>query len=401
MLRRLRLKFILINMTIVTLMLITIFFLIYFFTQRSLEEESYSTMRALAENPFSTSAPGDESDEVHLPYFTLQVNYLGEIVATGGGYYDLSDEDFLEELLTAAIESSSEMGTLDEYGLRYYKVFSPQSQYIIFADISSETSTLGSLLKTCVLIGVVAFLVFLGISIILARWAVKPVAAAWDQQKRFIADASHELKTPLTVIITNAEMLEEGTQTPEQRARLSENITTMSGRMKSLVEELLELSREDSRDESAHVRLDYSTAISESLLPFEPVFFEKGLILESDIQEGIFVKGSETDLRRAVEILLDNAGKYALSGGTVEVRLVKNGKHALLSVANTGVPLTENERRNIFKRFYRTDEAREGTGSFGLGLAIAESIVEKHRGRIWAESDVNKNIFYIQLQAVQ
>ena len=386
-------------MTIVTLMLLTIFFLIYFFTQKSLEEESYSTMRAIAENPFSASAPGEQSDGVNIPYFTLQIDAAGEIVATGGGYYDLSDEEFLQELIQASIETTSEMGLLKEYGLRYYKVFSPQSQYIIFADISSEEATLSSLLRTCILIGVLAFLVFLGISILLARWAVKPVAAAWDQQKQFVADASHELKTPLTVIVTNAEMLGSGDYDEQSRSEFSKNIVSMSGRMKSLVEELLELSREDIKDSADHVKFDYSTAVSECLLPFEPVFFEKGLTLASDIQEGIFVKGAEDDLRRVVDILLDNAGKYSLEHGIVEVKLVHNGKSALLSVANTGIPLTEKERQNIFKRFYRADEARSDGESFGLGLSIAESIVEKHRGRIWAESDVNKNIFYVQLPA--
>ena len=142
--------------------------------------------------------------------------------------------------------------------------------------------------------------------------------------------------------------------------------------------------------------VDLSRLVSDALLPFEPVFFESGLALETEIAEGIAIQGSPDHLRQVVEILLDNAGKYG--EGTVSVRLERaGGKSCLLSVASRGASISKEDLRNIFKRFYRVDEARSRDGSYGLGLSIAEGIVQAHRGRIWAESEGGINTFFVRL----
>ncbi len=398
MLKKLRVKFILITMTIVTVMLVVIFGLVFHFTRNSLEEESIRMMKELADNPFQLGILNDEPEEVRLPYFVLQIGLGGEILATGGGYFDLSDEAFLQEVLNVAFYAQEDVGLLKDYNLRYYRQTGMLSQSIVFADISSELSTLEALLQLCLFLGMLSFLVFLLISFFFARWAIKPVEQAWQQQKQFVADASHELKTPLTVILTNAELLQSPDCDEVQKARFSESILVMSRQMRGLVEGLLELARADrGPDRAAVQRFDFSACMTRASLPFEPLFFERELTLESFIEPGLQLCGDEEKLRHLPEILLDNALKYARSPGQVILSLRRQGSHALLTVSNTGDPIPAAERKEIFKRFYRADKSRRCSGSYGLGLSIAESIVQAHGGKIWAESAGGWNRFVVQL----
>ena len=264
--------------------------------------------------------------------------------------------------------------------------------------MSNEQSTLQNLFKTCAAIGGVSLLAFFLISLILARWAVKPVERAWIQQRQFVADASHELKTPLTVILTNTELLQEPDCDEKARAQFSASILSMANQMRGLVENLLELARVDSGTVKASMsQLDYSELISNAILPFEPLYFERGLEIQSAIEPGIKVNRSETHLRQVVEILLDNAMKYSAFPAAVQVELKRHGLHSLLSVSNPGKPISPEELKNIFKRFYRLDKVRSMNHSYGLGLSIAESIVKEHRGRIWAGSKAGINSFYVEL----
>ncbi len=266
--------------------------------------------------------------------------------------------------------------------------------------MSSERSVIANLVKNSLLIGSLSFAAFLVVSLLLARWAVRPVELAWERQRQFVADASHELKTPLTVILSNAQLLGEAEGDPALRSRLRENILSMSARMRSLVESLLDLARVDSGLAGQTLsRVDLSRVVSEAILPFEPLFYERGLVLSSSVEPGIAVKGSAERLSQAVGVLLDNAQKYASPGGSVSVTLSRQGgRHCLIAVENSGEPLSPAERRDIFKRFYRADAARSSGGSYGLGLSIARGIVEAHRGRIWAEALPGGNRFCIRLR---
>ena len=173
----------------------------------------------------------------------------------------------------------------------------------------------------------------------------------------------------------------------------------MSKQMRRLIEQMLELARTDSIQKKPDLRpVDYSKLVYDAVLPFEPVFFEKGLELITDIEADIRVKGAESQLRQIVEILLDNAGKYGKAFGMVWITLKKQGKrHCVLTAANEGEAIPPEELKHIFKRFYRADKARSRNGSFGLGLSIAENIVMQHKGKIWAESKNGINSFHIKL----
>ena len=233
MIKKLRFKFVLINMSIVTIMLCVILGLVFYFTSANLEQESLRMMQDIAQQPFQLGVPGELDENVRLPFFTLQLNPRGELVSTGGGYYDLSDSAFLNDLIRDVFSSPKSFGVLTKYNLRYYRVDTPLRPCVVFADISSERTTLDHLLQTCLIIGGLGFLLFLWGSIVLSRWAVKPVEQAWKQQQQFVADASHELKTPLTVIMTNAELLQNSEYNPEKKEKFVQGILTMSGQMKN------------------------------------------------------------------------------------------------------------------------------------------------------------------------
>lgn len=399
MLRRLRLKFVCINMVMVTLMLAVIFGMVLHFTKVSLEQESLRMMRSAVTAAWGPGRPGEPWSEVRLPYFILQLDGQGELVAASGGYYDLSDRELLSDLVRQTQADQRQSGILSEYHLRFYRGHTPRGELLVFADLSSEQTTMQNLLRTCLGIGALSFLAFLVLSLFLARWAVRPVERAWEQQRQFVADASHELKTPLTVITTNAELLQEGGGTPQRQAQCAGHILTMSRQMRGLVESLLSQARVDAGEAAgALAPVELGVLAANAALPFEALLFERGLTLELHLEEGLWVRGNADQLRQVVEILLDNAWKYASPPGSVTVRLTGSGRGGcLLTVSDLGQPLSTEDLTRIFERFYRADPARSMNQSYGLGLSIAEGIVRAHRGKIWAKSEGGLNSFLVYL----
>ena len=402
MLKKLRIKFICINMAIITLMLAVIFCLVIYFTHSSLEQSNQQMLQEIAADPLYLARPGDTS-RIRLPYFTLRLDGRNRPLEVAGSYSRLSsEEDYLQHLIELSLASREPTGLLPDYNLRFLHFSTPSDDFLIFMDVSTEFSTMENLTRSCLLIGGFSFFAFLGISILLANWAVRPVDQAWNQQKQFIADASHELKTPLAVILTNTELLQSSSFSREKKDHFLDNIRTMAGQMQKLVEGMLELSRIDSGSVQARMEnLNLSSLTEETLYPFEPLYFESGRQLESEITPGIQVNGNASQLRQLLEILLDNALKYSSAASSVSVRLQKVRHSCLLQVASCGETLSEEELKRIFQRFYRTDSSRSRNGSYGLGLSIAGKIVEKHRGKLWAESRDGVNTFYVRLNCLR
>lgn len=237
------------------------------------------------------------------------------------------------DLIVRARSSHQKVGVIKEYGFRYYKTNTPYRYSLVFADISSETAALKGLVRTCALIAGLSFILFLAISIWLSGWAVRPVEKAWKQQRQFVADASHELKTPLTVIMTNAELLQSSGCGEEEQRRFSEAILAMSRQMRGLIEQMLDLARADSgQAEAAFEQVDLSRTAEDSLLLFEPLYFEQGLTLYAEIEEGILIWGLKDRLSQLLDILLDNACKYSSQGGTTWVKLKNREKATAYSL---------------------------------------------------------------------
>lgn len=390
MLKKLRRKFILINMAIVAAMLLVIFCTVFYFTKADLENQSIEQVKSLMQ--------GASVREEHrgLPQFVVQVTVFGDVSVSGSSYYDLTDKEFIQKLIETVYTRNKTIGVLPEYDLRYGVVTGQGISRLVFVDTSGHAAALVSLVEKGALIGGLSLLVFLGISILLARWAVGPVEKAWQQQKQFISDASHELKTPLTVIMSNAELLQLQDYDEESKARFSQNILSMSDQMRYLVESLLELARAD-RVRQDFTRVELSEIVEQAVLSFEPVLFEKGMELESSIDDGIFLKGNVQSLKQVADILLDNAVKYS-APGVVAVELSQHSRNkCLLTVSNPGEPIPMAELEKIFDRFYRTDKSRSRDGSFGLGLSIAKTVVKEHGGKIWAKSNETGNCFFVEL----
>ena len=235
---------------------------------------------------------------------------------------------------------------------------------------------LREMMGSYLVIALAAFLLLLGVSAVLARWATRPVERAWGQQRQFLSDASHELKTPLTVILSNAELLS-ALPLEERPARWTDNILSESRQMKNLVEEMLTLARADNMAHAPVLaEVSLSDAAEDCALAFEPVAFEAGRGL-----------GRRDRLRRLISILLDNAIKYGADGGTVTLSLEKLDRQARLTVSNPGEPIPAEQLDRLFERFYRADASRGGTSGFGLGLSIAAVIAQEHKGALRAESD--------------
>jgi len=386
-------------MTIFTVMLLLIFALILHFTHVNYIDSSTQQMRSVAMQPFVPDRPDGHKGSSPFPHFILTADRDGNLVDTSGEeYYDLSDEAFLQQLLDIIFQSDRPDGLILEYKLRYLSVSTLYGETrVVFMDATPEFAAIIRLLSIFVPIGLAAFAAFWFVSMFLAKFIVKPVEKSWEQQRQFVADASHELKTPLTVIITNAELLNTHGYSASDKAAFGENILSVARQMRSLVETLLELAKADNGSlQMGMADFDLSEMITHAVLPFEPLFFEKAMVLEYNIQAGISMKGSPEHLRHVSEILLDNALKYADPESTVRLNLERQGTSALLSVSNSGPAISQEDLNRIFKRFYRVDKARGG-GSYGLGLAIAESIVEQHKGKIWAESEKGVNTFKVRL----
>ena len=203
------------------------------------------------------------------------------------------------------------------------------------------------------------------------------------------------------MILTNAELLQSPEYSPEDKERFTGSILQMAQAMRSLVERLLTLARMDNNASNMVMeRLNFSELVEDSLLPFEPVFFERGLMLESNLAEGLFVRGSREHLRQVIDILLDNAMKYS-APGSVWVYLKQQGNHCIMAVSNPGEPIEKADLENIFKRFYRVDKARTRDGGYGLRLPIARSIVTEHGGKLHAESAGGYNTFFLELPVME
>ena len=388
MLHKLRLKFVAVNMAIVLGMLLTIFALVYSTTEAQLDAVADNALRSLVQ---------DDRQDVQLPYFTLQINLFGQVTVSGSSHIDLTDTHLMEQLIETVFKAPSREGYLEAYSLRYVHISLIGAEKVIFVDISGQQVALRALVESGILIGIAAMLLFLLISCLLANWAVKPVDQAWKKQKQFVSDASHELKTPLTVIMSNAELLTDESFDEEKKAQFVGNIQGASRQMRTLTEGLLELARADNGQVQKHfAELSVSELVADAVMNYEAVFFERGLQLQSNVEEGIRLVGSAQHLRQVVDVLLDNAGKYS-ENGIVDVRLIRSGRNCLLTVANPGMPIPKEQREKIFERFYRLDAARSEGGSFGLGLAIAKAAVQEHKGKIWVESNQSGNCFFVQL----
>lgn len=394
MIRKLQIKFVAMCMVLVTAVLGVVFAAVLVSARQNIEVISHQVLERVIQDDAPNSrpalGPNQNGEEVLLPYFTVNLwdsNGVYQAFVTSGTYANLQDTAELEDILSDCLRQGQPEGTIGSYGLRYMRQDYGLYQRIAFVDMSMEQATLQELMGSYLQIGLAALILLLGVSILLARWATRPVARAWRQQRQFLSDASHELKTPLTVILSNAELLEAAPMDPRP-ARWADNIHSEAKRMKSLVEEMLTLARADNAVPTAVMaEVSLSDLATDCALAFEPVAFEAGKPLESDIAPDVTVTGDGDKLRQLIGVLLDNAIKYGQAGGTITLSLRRTDRQARLTVSNPGEPIPPEQLSRLFERFYRADASRGEQSGFGLGLPIAAAIASEHKGTLKAESD--------------
>ena len=400
MIKRLRIQFVCVTMALTTVLLLTIMSLICYNTWYEMDHAAHEALRKATFEPWQPGGMGDNGFDPNYPCFVLTMDPRGQLEAAGHAYYDLSNQDLLMDIFHEAQATGKTEGYLENRRLQFVKIEVWKLEQYVFTNISRQLATLRSLYVTCIICFGLAMGVFFCFSCLLSKWMVRPLERAWAQQRQFVGDASHELKTPLTVILTNAELLESDVYDPASRQRFTQSILTTAQQMKELVENLLELARMDHdarHQRQQHQNVDLSYLAEECVLRFEPVYFEAGRSLESQVQPGLQVKGLARSLRQVVDILLDNGSKYSRPGSQVVLTLEQNRNHALLKVTSMGESLNAEQCEDIFKRFYRVDEVRTMSRSYGLGLPIAQGIVRDHRGKIWCQSKNGVNTFLVSL----
>ena len=301
----------------------------------------------------------------------------------------------LDAVLEAAeADPDVEMGEIPEYDVIWKRGPIPGGERIAIANAAATRAMLTTQLYWSIGEGA---LFLIGIAFVvwrLATWMMRPVRLSWEAQQRFTADASHELKTPLAVIIADTQILEGDLDAfPEEQRRWVESTAAEARRMQVLVNNLLELSKADAATISTDKiyrqdDIDLSKLVDEACLEFEVMAFEAGCLLDYDVAEGIHVTGDGTAIDRVVRILLDNAVKYATKGTTVKVTFGSDRSGSCrFAVNNHGETLDPSDVEHIFDRFYRSDNSRSrSTGGFGLGLAIAQATVVAAGGNITCTS---------------
>lgn len=291
----------------------------------------------------------------------------------------------VDNVVSIALSRSYKSGAV---GTIYYKVVIEENTYFVYAsDMSQSTALLGTnLLK----VGTFLAFVFLamGVIVVLLSFSVfKPVKEAFYKQKQFISNASHELKTPLTIISANAEVLKQNGDNP-----WVDNINSQTERLEFLVNDMLSLAKiDEGKTPLSSVEFNLSEVVINDVLPFDAVAFEKNKTLNLFVKPDITYKGDIISVKKIVNILIDNAIKHADSGGEINVYLKKENGKISLTVFNTGSNVPEHSANKIFERFYRGEESRSrNSGGSGLGLAIAKSIADANKWKLSAQSKLNE-----------
>ena len=374
-------------------------------TTAPITSEQNETHTSLSTAPVTQSKTADPPPEKEFPdpyrgnvkraFVMVQYNQNEDIDRIIYQYFEDADEEQIKEAARTIINQKNDRGklTIGDYKLRYMKKDNPAMMNgggrILFLDRTLEISTINRMLFIFIIIGSVGTVIIFGISVVLANWTIKPVDKAWQQQKQFVADASHELKTPLTVISANTDViLSNSDDTVKSQSKWLNYIKEETKRMTKLVNSLLYIAKYDSNEiKYQNSQIDLSNLLSSICLQYEALVFEKGKTLETDIGEGVFINADEDKIKQLINILLDNAVKYSTDNGQIKVFLSKDPKNgkAKIEVSNSSFYIAPEKLEKLFDRFYRLDDSRNRkTGGSGLGLNIAKSIVEAYGGEIKA-----------------
>ena len=410
MIRKLRARIIIINMALMGIVILAIFTTVCVNSysnavndmERGLNQvvgnRDFDRDRATDDNapPFDKESKGSFKQKPNIhdnepmqisSYVIVELDDDGNITNTTENNVSI-DADDLEECVKLARQSNSISGQIGDYRLMYVKHDFMEVHKIVFASNNMVFANL----RNTVLVSVGLFFGSMVIIFLISLWlsglAVKPVKKAWEQQKQFVADASHELKTPLTVILANNNIMMSHPQSrvTDERQWL-ESTEEEAQHMKQLIDQMLFLAKSDAGNTQVQLsEVNLSEIVEGSALNFEPVAFEREVLIDTDIRPDILMQGNQLQLNQLAHILIDNAVKYAEDNSTVTIALHKHGDGTEFTVNNKGSVISKEEMEHIFDRFYRAEKSRTTKG-YGLGLAIAQRIVEDMNGKITVQSN--------------
>lgn len=328
------------------------------------------------ETPFSTR------------YFTVTLNAEGNVVSSNMGKIAAIDEAEAEEYATQVFEKGKDTGFEGIY--RYNLTETEDEIMIVFLDCNQDIENVKGFAITSVAVSVAGLLAVFILVVVFSKMVFKPVEESYEKQKRFITDASHEIKTPLTIIDANTEVMEMESGESQWTVSTRNQIKRLS----YLINQMVVLSKMDEGN-GVNVKnlFSLSEIVAKSVEPFEAMARTQGKNLCRDIEDGINLYGDENSITQLVGILMDNAVKYSIPDEDIQVSLKRKGKKVQLEVLNKTESIPKGNLNVLFERFYRTDSSRNSeTGGSGIGLSIAYSIVKAHKGKISAFSEDGKSL---------
>ena len=395
MISSLRKKFIFMSIICIFVVFSGIFFFLLVFTRIQTNRSVDMIADTIASNDgvFPEFDPSKHQLSIHLPYsdviteetqfstrfFSVWLDGHQQITNINVDSVSTITEQDVEGYIEKVLEKDGERGWISDY--RYKVVNTPNGTTVVFVNGIVYKNMVNRLLFTALLVLLGSAALILILMIVVSKWAVRPVAESYEKQRQFITDANHELKTPLTLILSNLDIIE----TEFGKNEWLDDIRSEGERMGELINQLVMLSRLD-EDRSDLVRepFNLSDMAADLVSEFENLSAERGKDLASDIEPYILYEGDEGLIRRLMSVLLDNAVKYCDPQGSIRVKVYRRGHHPVIIVENTFRDVGSLELDRLFDRFYRADKARTFSGNFGVGLSIAKSIVQKHKGEITA-----------------
>lgn len=404
----LRRKFITISAVSIFVVFSGIFFFMLVSTRLQTDRSVDTIADAIAANNgvFPEFDPAEHQLSMHLPYedviteetqfstrfFSVWLNDSGQIVNINVDSVSTITEQDVEGYAAKVLQKAGERGWIGDY--RYKVVNTQNGMTVVFVNGTMYKNMSNRLLFTALLVLLGSAALILILMIVVSKWVVRPVAESYEKQRQFITDANHELKTPLTLILSNLDIVE---------AELGKNewlddIRSEGERMGLLINQLVTLSRMDeSTDTLVRAEFDLSSAVADTVSGFQSLVEERHHLLSSSIPPGIRYNGDEFLIRRLTAILLDNAIKYCDLDGSIRLSLTCR-RYPVLTVENTYKDVDSLELNRLFDRFYRADKVRTFSGSFGIGLSIAQSIVKSHKGSISAYKKNDTIGFRVELK---
>ncbi|MBR1389837.1 MAG: HAMP domain-containing histidine kinase [Lachnospiraceae bacterium] len=323
-------------------------------------------------------------------YFTVTIDADGTVRSTDTGRIAAVSYETAADYTRELFHSGKASGFIGSY--KFTTLSSEDETMYIFLDCSRELSSFHSFLRASILFSLSGILLVLIPVVLFSRIVFLPIGESYEKQKRFITDASHDIKTPLTIIDANIEVIE----MIHGEDEWTKSIRNQVARLSALTEKLVFLSRMD-EEQNTLTMLDFSLsdAVYDTAQPYEALAIAKDKALTLDITEGITYHGDETAIRQLISLLLDNAMKYTNEHGTISLSLKKTGKNIVLTAYNTVTDIEIGSHDVLFERFYRRDGSRNsGTGGSGIGLSVAQAIVHAHHGKIHAKSEDGHSICF-------